>query len=253
MITRGKGCRRDVKDPRDHEFKFKAARVHVPAEVDLRKWMPPILDQGEIGSCVSHSITSALRWHLRRAGAAYDPLSRLQVYYYARYLEKTILEDAGCEIRNGIKSVQKFGAAKEDLWPYIENKFTIEPPDEVKRLGMLWTSLTYERVPVGVNSLKVALAEGFPVVIGISLFDSFESGDVEKTGIVPFPDIENESMTGGHAMLCVGYGQKPGYFTVANSWSEEWGDKGYCYIPEKYIGSPKFGSDYWIIKNLGGA
>jgi C1A family cysteine protease len=49
----------------------------------------------------------------------------------------------------------------------------------------------------------------------------------------------------------VGYGQKPGYFTVRNSWDTNWGDRGDCYIPEAYLGSTTYGSDYWVIKQVG--
>jgi hypothetical protein len=34
-------------------------------------------------------------------------------------------------------------------------------------------------------------------------------------------------------MLCVGY--VGNYFIVKNSWGEDWGDKGYCYIPKKVL------------------
>jgi C1A family cysteine protease len=58
---------------------------------------------------------------------------------------------------------------------------------------------------------------------------------------------KHEKTVGGHCMYVVGYGQKPGYFTVRNSWADDWGDKGDCYFPEAYLGSPLLGSDYWII------
>jgi C1A family cysteine protease len=67
---------------------------------------------------------------------------------------------------------------------------------------------------------------------------------------VPMPG-NNEPMIGGHCMLTVGYGQKPGCFTVRNSWGADWGDQGDCYIPERYLGSSEFGSDYWIIYLFG--
>jgi C1A family cysteine protease len=110
-------------------------------------------------------------------------------------------------------------------------------------------ALSYERVAVDAVHIKTALAQGFPVVIGISLYESFESDAVSHTGVVPMPKLPKEQMIGGHCMYVVGYGQKPGTFTVRNSWASDWGDKGDCYFSEAYLGSPKFGSDYWIIMN----
>jgi C1A family cysteine protease len=214
--------------------------------------MPPIMYQGDLGSCVAHTAISALRWHVIRSGGNDRQLSRLGLYFFTRMIEGTINDDAGCEARNCIKAIRKYGAGDESLWPYVEKRFKMAPPKTLIDTGQLWNSLTYERVPVTGISVKSALATGFPVMIGLTLFESFESEAVEKSGVVPMPNIELENPVGGHEMLCVGYGQKKGYFTVANSWSTEWGDKGYCYIPERYVGSANLGADYWIIKNLGG-
>ena len=38
---------------------------------------------------------------------------------------------------------------------------------------------------------------------------------------------------GRHAMLLTGY--TGNFFTVKNSWGEEWGDKGYGYIPKNVL------------------
>lgn len=250
-IPRRYGCRRDTKDARDVGFKLMAARRSpLPASVDLRNFAPRSHDQGDLGSCVGWTVTNALRWHIRASGGEDEYLSVLQVYYYARYLEKTVKSDAGCEIRNGIKAVQKYGAASAKLWPYVPQNFDDLPPKEAVEKGMVWGDLGYERVTVGVRTLKVALAEFFPVCIGVSLYSSFESDEVARTGIVPMPDVEKEDLVGGHAMLCVGYDK--GHFIVLNSWGTEWGDGGYCYIPERYVGSSEYGGDYWIVRNIGG-
>jgi C1A family cysteine protease len=57
------------------------------------------------------------------------------------------------------------------------------------------------------------------VIIGLTLFKSFDGKDVEKTGVVPMPDLAHgDKPDGGHCIYVVGYGQKPGYFTMRNSW-----------------------------------
>lgn len=43
-----------------------------------------------------------------------------------------------------------------------------------------------------------------------------------------------EEFLGGHAMLVVGYDDEGGYLIVRNSWVEQWGDNGYCYLPYEY-------------------
>ena len=59
-----------------------------------------------------------------------------------------------------------------------------------------------------------------------------------------------ETIMGGHAVCIVGYDDNKGTFKVRNSWSEKWGDKGYCYFPYKYILNPNLASDFWTITRI---
>lgn len=238
------GCRRDTKDQRDHMFVPKALRL--PAKVDLEPDCPPVMDQGSLGSCTAHGTLCAARYELIHNGEKDLDLSRLQLYYDTRAIEHTTKEDAGAEIRNAIKAVSKTGAAHEQLWPYAVKKFAVKPPAPVYKDSKLFHALTYQRVQVSAPLVKAALAGGQPVVIGLTLYESFEGLNVEKTGIVPMPK-KTEAAVGGHCMCIIGYGQHKGYFKVRNSWAKDWGDGGNCYIPEAYIGNTILGSDYWVI------
>lgn len=62
----------------------------------------------------------------------------------------------------------------------------------------------------------------------------------------------SEAVIGGHCLYVVGYGQKARHFTVRNSWGTSWGEKGDCYIPEGYLGSTHYGSDYWRVTSISG-
>lgn len=245
------GCRRDARDKNDRMMAL--APIYQRDVVDLRQWLPPVMYQDAIGSCTAHGVTVAARWHINRRNTTYDfPMSRLQLYWDSRNYENTAESDSGAEIRDVIKVLSESGVGHEDLWPYDISKFTMHPPQEVYDDAVQYKALSYTRVPVSVNGLKQAISLNHPVIIGISVYDSFESAEVEQTGVVPMPGA-SEEMVGGHCMLAVGYGQKPGYFTVRNSWGGAWGDKGDCYIPEAYLGSTSLGSDYWIINLFGSA
>jgi len=244
------GCRRDTKDARDHMMRPMAIRI--PAAVDLRSHCPAVMDQGALGSCTAHGITGALRYEMIRRGVADVPLSRLQLYYDERAVEGTIASDSGAEIRDGIKSANKRGVGHETLWPYRIKKYRTRPSDAVYSDAKRFKALAYQRVEVNASALRQAIAMGHTPVIGLTLYDSFESEAVAKTGMVPMP-AKHEQIVGGHCMYVCGFNQRPGTFTVRNSWANDWADKGDCYFPAEYLGSVLYGSDYWIITGEGGA
>jgi C1A family cysteine protease len=62
---------------------------------------------------------------------------------------------------------------------------------------------------------------------------------------VPMPG-PSEAMLGGHAICVVGY-RLDGSFIVRNSWSAEWGDHGYFYLPRDYLASADLATDAWAI------
>ena len=79
------------------------------------------------------------------------------------------------------------------------------------------------------------------------VYPSFESDVVAKTGNVPLPGT-SEVAIGAHALLAAGYDDSRNVFSVRNSWSANWGDKGYCYIPYDYMTDSNLASDIWTIR-----
>lgn len=239
------GCKADIADARDLLFLPHATRLE--QAVDLRSKCPPVMDQGALGACVWHALTSALRYTLIKASNPDVPLSRLQGYYDTRTLENDF-GDTGCEIRNAIKVAMLSGVAPEDYWPYDVAQYERGPSPATYANLLPFDGLSYERVAIDPVAIKLALSSGVPVVVGMSVFDSFESDEVAATGMVPMPDLTKESLVSAHAMLCVGFSQKPGCFTVRNSWGNGWGSAGDCYVPEEMLGSPLYTADAWIIR-----
>ena len=108
---------------------------------------------------------------------------------------------------------------------------------------------SYQRV-ADFNGVIDALASGYPVVVGFTVYSSFESNSVAKTGVMPYPNISTERVLGGHAVLIVGYNKNRNVFIVRNSWGTGWGDGGYFYMPFQVIQNTSMSSDFWIIKSL---
>ena len=242
-----------ISDPvDDRDFKFDKhcliiPSVSLPVSVDLRRGgLPQVLDQSTLGSCTANAISNSLRF---KGKLAYQP-SRLFIYYFSRLIEGTVSEDSGCVIRDVMKEIAMYGACSEHLLPYDIIKYTIKPSDQCQKAALQHIkSFKYMSVNQDMTSLKNALCQGYMITFGISVFDSFESDAVAKTGYVPMPDTQNEQNLGGHCINIVGYSDVSKLFTIMNSWSDSWGDNGFCYLPYKYVLDSNLASDFWICEN----
>lgn len=242
------GWKRQIPDHRD--YKFIPTVNTIPISVDLRPNCAPVVDQGQLGSCTANSIAVAHQFDQMKQGSLHSFLpSRLFIYYNERSLEGTIKTDSGAEIRDGIKTIAKYGVPPEILWPYIITKFKTKPNKNCFTQALKHVSLAYYSVNQDEVSIKQALASGYPVVFGFSVYESFESNSVATTGIVPMPS-KSEKLLGGHAVLMVGYDDSKRVFIVQNSWGLGWGDKGFFYIPYDYVTNKDLASDFWVIQTV---
>ena len=96
--------------------------------------------------------------------------------------------------------------------------------------------------------IKSAIADGYPVVCGIDVYSSFESEETLKSGIIPVPNPEKESLLGGHCVALYGYNDEKQVFIMMNSWGTDVGQQGWFTIPYSYISNPAFARDFWTVR-----
>ncbi len=239
----------DLPDYRDQLFAAPPLYLGaLPAKVDLRPACPPVYDQGQLGSCTANAIAAAVEFEQikQKLPKVFAP-SRLFIYYNERAMEGTVGQDSGAQIRDGIKSVGQLGDCPETEWPYNISKFAQKPSPQCYKDALQYRALSYQRVARSLNEMKGCLASGFPFVFGFTVYDSFESQTVAKTGIMPMPS-PGEQVIGGHAVMAVGYDDSKQRFIVRNSWGTGWGLKGYFLMPYTYMLQPGLSSDYWTIR-----
>jgi C1A family cysteine protease len=237
----------DIPDARD--FLYSAPEevlTALPTKVDLRSKMPPVYDQGHLGSCTANAIGAAFEFdHVAEGLKDFMP-SRLFIYYNERAIEGTIDTDSGAMIRDGIKSIAKLGVCDEGIWPYDIAKFTEKPPKRAYDDARKHQAVVYRRVLGNLHQMQGCLASGYPFVFGFSVYESFMRDEVARTGDVPLPP-RSEQLIGGHAVLAVGYDDSIQRFIVRNSWGTAWGMKGYCAMPYGYLTDPQLARDFWAI------
>lgn len=234
------GCLRDPHDDRDFIYQLKEF-VSLPLSVNLLDTMKWCYDQGNLGSCTGQGSASAFRYSLIKNGQQEMAPSRLFIYYNGRDDKR---DDTGACIRNIIKALAKFGTCDEASWPYLIDKFSVNPGSNNYAKAQDHQILRYERVNQDLLSIKSVLASGYPIVCGLSVYESFMTAEVAKTGIIPMPKA-NENPVGGHCILIGGY--KDGKFLGKNSWGPNWGQGGNFELPEEYLTNPNLAHDFWVI------
>jgi C1A family cysteine protease len=238
------GWKRDLPDSRDFLYSAIQPKLKLPRKVDLRNTCSAVENQEDIGSCTANAIVGGLEYLECKNHTNFYDISRLFIYYNERVLEGTVQEDAGALIRDGIKTLVKYGYCSENLCPYITKDFTKKPTRKAYNEAKQHKITSYHAVRNLKEMLK-CLAEGYPVIFGFTVYEGFESEEIAKTGIANMPK-ENESTVGGHAVLAVGYNQETKRILVRNSWGEGWGDKGYFTLPYEYV--EKLADDFWTIR-----
>ena len=251
----------DSIDLRDEFYQAQPPAVldALPTTVDLRPLCSPVFDQGQVGSCTGNAAAGAFEFlqlkELREKNpgieefdpSTYEAASRLFIYYNERRLDHDTGEDAGATLRDAVKSLLYYGACKESTWPYIESQAFTQPSPEAYEEAFKHRINKYYRF-ADLEHIKHSLAAGYPVIFGITLFESFESDQVAQNGLVPMPQYGRENILGGHAVMIVGYDDITQHIIVRNSWGTGWGDKGYFYLPYDYVTNPDFASDFWTIR-----
>jgi len=254
------GWKPDLPDARDHLFSApQIALAALPPSADLRAACPPVYDQGRIGSCTANAIAAAFEFETNKQSLPDFMPSRLFIYYNERAMEGHTATDSGAQIRDGIKSVASLGVCAETEWPYDDTPAGSDggqfppgardgekPTDACYKDALDHRATTYSRVIRDLDQMRGCLAAGYPFVFGFTVYDSFESQEVARTGVVSMPSPDEE-VVGGHAVLAVGYDDSTQTFLVRNSWGTGWGQAGYFTMPYAYLTTRGLAADFWTV------
>ena len=250
----GYGFRPSLPDHRD--LIADASGIKVAREVDPRADMTPIYDQGQIGSCTGQAVAGAVDYHRIVGGQAPFYPARLAIYSCERIIEGQSLDaDTGAYGRDGFKAATKYGLLREVDYPYSDQApvWQDDPRDELAKAEMAggdhFTRLhsPYKAVPRRLSSFKAVLSNHQTIAFGFSVYQSFETNEVAKTGIMPLPG-PGEKIVGGHEVLAIGYlAREPNHVLVRNSWGTGWGMNGYLLMPWAVLLDASMSSDFRTI------
>ena len=212
------------------------AKVQEADAVDLRKFATPVGDQGQTSRCSAYAWTHALELS---DGILGKPPAKLSVNYTMLSFQKMQGDADGYAwaYKGGDGTVggpepgaalAQDGTCRQELWPDDAQR-PLAPDAGLARDAALH-KLPGRPHPIAIDDLKKVLSAGCPVHVAMNTGSAFS--EVGRDGV--FNAAEPASgQHGRHAMLITGY--TGNFFTVKNSWGENWGDKGYSYVPKKVL------------------
>lgn len=232
----------------------------LPPSYSLEQWAPAVKDQGDEGSCTGHGWTSNAEFLSMKFNRSSGPLSPAFVYYMERAQEGTLGDgDCGAQVVTGANVMDLKGAPSLAQESYVPGDISTAPTPSQVEAALLNRTGAYHRLAT-IMDVKECIVSGYAIVIGFSVYDSFEQDGMAKSGLMPMPDTSKESLLGGHCVFGgLAYddtkqcpGAKPGAVKMQNSWGTAWGITGRFWMPYDFLQNPDLVSDIFI-QHLGKA
>lgn len=227
----------------------------LPAKVDLSMYVPTVINQGKLGTCVGVSSAYYLRTMLeaiRRNITDKDSIDALR--FSPSFLYNSIKDPGdkncvrGTEMAVALEFMKNYGVEKfaKQGYPYCASKQTVALDSTSKIMDYIRLFGLNDRQENIVTATQKALSEGIPVLIAIQTTPSLDNlgfwrsiwirilrffgSDTGDFGLWK-PD-KSKSLRGGHAVCVVGYDNAKfgGAFHVVNSRGKDWGDDGFFWI-----------------------
>jgi hypothetical protein len=210
----------------------------IPTSVDHSANIPPVGNQGSVGSCVGWA-----------AGYYYKTYQEYEDYGWSVFDQNHIFSpsfvynhinggaDYGAFFEDAFKLLVENGCATYKDFPYTTN-LSKWPTESMYFDALKYRSNEFFYINAsnlsGIQQLKQHIADGHVAVLGIDVYPNFDNisafnynyASADKSG----------SSRGGHAVTIVGYDDNHishdglGAFRVVNSWGTGWGQSGYFWM-----------------------
>lgn len=212
---------------------------NLPKSASLKKYCPAIGGQGSYGTCVGWSSGYAARTILWAKGNSTISKSEINNNAFSPYfIYRNISNDYSCQEGTQIPHALEVLKNKGTV---LHKDFTSPCPSSIPNyiysIAKTNTIENYARVfglydndDYKISSIKKTLAEGNPVVIGMTVGASFQLCRTELW--TPNTTLDAANKSGGHAMCVIGYDDNKygGAVEIMNSWGTDWGGSGYVWV-----------------------
>ena len=215
------GCKKEIVDKRDYKMHVSTG-IKLPVEHKID--MPGVKNQGNVNSCVAHSLSTFLEEYYKLSNIDFS------VGFIYGYRPSTYHQGEGMYPRDALKTLQKIGNVKHSIFPYnmeipeIKYRVDTEMP-KLKCLAKDFKIKSYARIYT-INEIKKCLINDCPVPISIPVYNNLS---LNKDNIINLPSGDNE---GYHMVILYGWNEQG--FMLQNSWGKYWGNNGRAILPYDY-------------------
>lgn len=209
------------------KFKGKSAitvAATIPSSYSIPN-TPPILNQGQEGSCVAFATAYAAASTLEHNFKGItNPRSPEYVYNQIKL--------SGCPngtyISRGLNLIKDQGVCSWNEMPYTDVECSTQPNATQKSAASTHKFTTWATVDkTNINNVKTLLSMNLPIIIAVTVDGSFDNLSSASNWIWK---SHSGTVRGGHAICVVGYDDAKQAFKVQNSWGTTWGDHGFFWI-----------------------
>jgi hypothetical protein len=233
------GTVQSVPDDRDYPYPVGNVTSFVD-RVSLRRHDLPIEDQAQEGSCTTNAGATILEGKLLARGQ-FRHLSRQQPYYDARILGGTLGQE-GAQPRNVCRVYKNIGVCDEIMWPYNPANENMQPSPDAYAQAASQKIGRYEVIPLPdpstiegieerIRNIKSALMQGDKVYVAFKVYEWFRhlKGDEWEQQLLDTSVPGYLEPIGNHEVVIDKFDDNVnmGIFGIQNSWSINWGDRGY--------------------------
>lgn len=208
-------------DVRDYVASSKLSEF--PAEFELD--MPKIKNQGSVGSCVAHSLSTIVEYFNEKETGKYEEMSTGYIYGNRRFMTH---KGIGMYMRDAIKTVAKYGDVPYEYFPFnVEVPYAIEKfeseVDKIEQVGYKFKFAEYFKLK-DEAAIKTSIMENGPASFAMYWFD-----DIKVKDGVLHTNAKKSRKTSSHCMTIYGWNEIG--WKVMNSWGILWGHSGNVIIP----------------------
>jgi hypothetical protein len=213
----------------------------IPVKVSLKKYCPVPGNQGQSGACVGWavgygalSIQRAILSNMTDQARITQEANSAAFLYNQVRRNKTDCNE-GAYLEDGLELVKTQGDCLEKSFNYEKHDCQTQPGEGPRaeaaayRIQDFAAVFALDEAPKSkIGKACKILATNTPIVVGLGVSNSFFE---ILPGATAWNPADNETISGYHALVLVGYNSVEQYFELMNSFGASWGQNGFIRIP----------------------